>query len=58
LIVIEHHLDVIRAADWAIELGPKGGAAGGHLIYTGTPAGLGKASTPTGDALRTSPTSP
>ena len=58
LIVIEHHLDVIRAADWAIELGPKGGAAGGHLIYTGTPAGLGKASTPTGDALQTSPTSP
>jgi excinuclease ABC subunit A len=58
LIVIEHHLDVIRAADWAIELGPQGGAAGGHLIYTGTPAGLGKASTPTGDALRTSSTSP
>jgi excinuclease ABC subunit A len=56
--VIEHHLDVIRAADWAIELGPQGGAAGGHLIYTGTPAGLGDASTPTGDALRTSSTSP
>ena len=54
LIVVEHHLDVLRAADWAIELGPKGGAEGGQLLHAGPPAGLAEASTPTGEALRTS----
>ncbi len=38
LVVIEHNLDVIRAADWVIDLGPEGGDAGGHLVCAGTPA--------------------
>ncbi|WP_305041874.1 excinuclease ABC subunit UvrA [Geoalkalibacter sp.] len=38
LLIIEHNLDVIGAADWLIDLGPEGGAAGGHLVCAGTPA--------------------
>ena len=52
VVVIEHHLDVIRLADWVIDLGPGGGAAGGALSFEGTPAEL--AATPanaTGRAL-------
>lgn len=37
IVVIEHNLDVIRSADWIIELGPSGGDAGGTLIYEGPP---------------------
>jgi excinuclease ABC subunit A len=40
LLVIEHNLDVIRAADWIIDLGPEGGEHGGELIAAGTPAAL------------------
>jgi excinuclease ABC subunit A len=37
IVVIEHNLDVIKTADWLIDLGPEGGAGGGTLIATGTP---------------------
>ena len=42
IIVIEHNTDVIRSADWLIELGPEAGDAGGKLVYAGVPAGIVK----------------
>jgi excinuclease ABC subunit A len=53
LLVIEHNLDVIRAADWLIDLGPEGGDAGGLVIGTGTPQDLmDNPKSHTGAALR------
>jgi len=53
LLVIEHNLDVIRAADWLIDLGPEGGDAGGLIVATGTPEDVRLHPTShTGKALR------
>jgi excinuclease ABC subunit A len=43
VIIIEHNQDVIKSADWVIDLGPEGGDAGGHLVFEGTPESLAKA---------------
>jgi excinuclease ABC subunit A len=52
VLVIEHHLDVIAAADWVIELGPGGGTHGGRLVAAGTPAAIRAVKeSPTGQAL-------
>ncbi|MCL2841074.1 MAG: excinuclease ABC subunit UvrA [Defluviitaleaceae bacterium] len=40
VLVIEHNLDVMRCADWIVDLGPDGGSGGGHVLYEGPPTGL------------------
>ncbi|MEX1023829.1 MAG: excinuclease ABC subunit UvrA [Planctomycetota bacterium] len=53
VLVIEHNLDVVRAADHVIDLGPEGGVGGGHVIATGTPEEIeAHATSATGAALR------
>jgi excinuclease ABC subunit A len=42
IVVIEHNLDVIKAADWIVDLGPEGGARGGEVVGVGTPEMLAK----------------
>jgi excinuclease ABC subunit A len=42
ILVIEHNTDVIKSADWVIDLGPEAGDGGGNLVYAGAPAGLKK----------------
>ena len=42
VVVIEHNLDVIKTADWVVDLGPEGGAGGGQIIATGTPEEVAK----------------
>ena len=43
VIVIEHNLDVIKTADWIVDLGPEGGIGGGTIVFTGTPEEIIKA---------------
>ena len=52
VVVIEHQLDIWAQADWMIDLGPEGGAAGGTTVGQGTPAEIAKQRTHTGAALR------
>jgi excinuclease ABC subunit A len=42
IVVIEHNLDVIKTADWIIDLGPEGGSDGGNIVATGTPEDVAK----------------
>ena len=54
VIVIEHNLDVIKSADWIIDLGPEGGAGGGRIVAQGPPEKLARSGTHTGAYLRKS----
>jgi excinuclease ABC subunit A len=40
IVVVEHNMDVIKAADWVIDLGPEAGDGGGNLVFAGTPEAL------------------
>jgi excinuclease ABC subunit A len=51
VLVIEHHLDVIKTADWIIDLGPDGGAGGGEIVGEGTPEQIIASDSATGQAL-------
>ena len=42
IVVVEHNPDVIRAADWVIDLGPEAGDGGGNLVFAGTPEDLAR----------------
>src|SRR5262249_18355821 len=58
VVVIEHNLDVVKTADWVIDLGPEGGSGGGEVVCTGTPADVAECEQSyTGQALRTGPLS-
>jgi excinuclease ABC subunit A len=51
--VIEHNLDVIKTADWVVDLGPEGGDGGGRIVAQGRPEGIARsADSHTGNYLR------
>ena len=52
IIVIEHNLDVLKSADWILEIGPEAGAQGGQIVLAGTPEDLAHATTATSPFLR------
>ncbi|MES2345029.1 MAG: excinuclease ABC subunit UvrA [Chlamydiota bacterium] len=52
VLVIEHNMDLVKTADWIIDLGPEGGNGGGEIIAYGTPEKIAKLKTPTGKALQ------
>jgi excinuclease ABC subunit A len=51
-LTIEHNLDVIKTADWLVDLGPEGGKRGGTITAVGTPEQVAKTKTATGEVLR------
>ncbi len=52
VVVIEHNLDVLKSADWVLEVGPEAGADGGHIVAEGTPEALARTATATAPFLR------
>lgn len=52
VLVIEHNMDLVKTADWVVDLGPGAGIHGGELIGQGTPEQIAKLKTPTGQALK------
>jgi excinuclease ABC subunit A len=52
VVVIEHNLDVLKSADWILEIGPEAGAAGGRIVAEGTPEDIAAADTATSPFLR------
>lgn len=47
VVIIEHNMEVIKSADWIIDLGPEGGENGGKIVFTGTPEDMAKMKSPT-----------
>ena len=42
VLVVEHHLDLVKVADWVVDLGPEGGNAGGHIVCEGAPEDIAR----------------
>ena len=51
VLVIEHNMDIVKTADWIIDIGPEGGEGGGNVVATGTPEKISKLDSPTGKAI-------
>lgn len=51
VVVIEHNMDIVKTADWIIDIGPEGGYAGGEIVATGSPEKIAEMDTPTGRAV-------
>lgn len=52
VLVIEHNMDVVKTADWIIDIGPEGGGGGGQIVATTTPEEIAEMDTPTGHAVK------
>jgi excinuclease ABC subunit A len=52
VLVIEHNVDIMKASDWIIDMGPDGGSRGGKVVGEGTPKQIAKLKTFTGKALK------
>lgn len=52
VLVIEHNMDVVKTADWIIDIGPEGGEGGGEIVATGRPENIAKMNTPSGHAIK------